>query len=124
MTSRDLRKFHSRRRFLQGAGGAFAFAAGTGLVPGFLRRVLPGGLAAAAPGDPPHLFLAGTDGWIHLPGPSISFYHPDSLSPDADLAGLNAYIFGFRNITGLASALATFTRAEYLRTPFSTRASG
>ncbi|MCA9978172.1 MAG: multicopper oxidase domain-containing protein, partial [Anaerolineales bacterium] len=47
------------------------------------------------------LFFAGTDGWISLPAtPAIAPFHPDDLAP----APFDAYIFGFRNITGLDAA--------------------
>ena len=36
--------------------------------------------AVASIGDPANLYLAGTDGWIHLPAtPKIGVFHPDVL---------------------------------------------
>jgi hypothetical protein len=62
-------------------------------------------VAEAQSVGPPDLFLAGTDGWIHLPpGPPISFYHPDALAPGYP-DGLNTYVFGFRNVTNLDPTL-------------------
>jgi FtsP/CotA-like multicopper oxidase with cupredoxin domain len=90
-----------RRRFLRGLGSAAALAAGSGLAPGFLRRVLPLEGVARAADAPPHLVYAGTDGWIALPRtPAIPLYHPDSYAPDP----FTTYIFGFRNVTGLDPA--------------------
>lgn len=86
----------SRRRFLGLAGGA-ALVAGVGTWTG---RVLAPEQVAAAADAPPNLYLAGTDGWIHLPAtPSIPPYHPDNLAPP----GLTTYIFGFRNVTGMTT---------------------
>jgi FtsP/CotA-like multicopper oxidase with cupredoxin domain len=97
-------KLFNRRSFLRGAGGALLASAGVGLVPDFLRKaLLPEGIgtASAAAGDPPDLFFAGTDGWISLPpGPPIGVFHPDSLAPGL----FTTYVFGFRNVTGLADA--------------------
>jgi FtsP/CotA-like multicopper oxidase with cupredoxin domain len=96
--SKTPRKLFGRRSFLRGAGGALALAAGTGVAPPFLRRLLPVGVASAA--DSYDLFFGGTDGWISLPpSPAISYFHPDSLAP----APFTTYVFGFRNVTGLDS---------------------
>jgi FtsP/CotA-like multicopper oxidase with cupredoxin domain len=85
-----------RRRFLQVAGGATALTGAVAWSGGWLRPEL----ATSAPGDP-DLFLAGTDGWIHLPpDPHIPPFHPDVLAPDP----FTTYIFGFRNVTGLTDA--------------------
>jgi FtsP/CotA-like multicopper oxidase with cupredoxin domain len=86
----------SRRRALGLAGSAAVLAtAGT-----WAGRVLTPD-AVASPGQPANLYLAGTDGWIHLPpSPAIPPFHPDNLAPD----GLTTYIFGFRNVTGMSDA--------------------
>lgn len=120
MSQRFSRKPLGRRSFLKGAGGVLGAAAGAGLMPGFLRKVLlPAGVGAASAADPPpDLFFAGTDGWIHLPpGPAIGFFHPDSLSPDPRFT---TYVFGFRNVTGLdATQLAAQkNRAQHSAPPF------
>lgn len=82
----------SRRDVIKFAGGAVAIV-GTGVLA---SNVLMPEAAVGATGDP-NLFLAGTDGWIHLPPtPAIPPFHPDVLAP----AGLTTYIFGFRNVTG------------------------
>ena len=87
----------SRRRALGLAGGA-ALVAGTGTWAG---RVLYPEQVAVADSAPANLYLAGTDGWIHLPpDPPIPPFHPDNLAPD----GLTTYIFGFRNVTGMSDA--------------------
>jgi FtsP/CotA-like multicopper oxidase with cupredoxin domain len=87
------RRTLSRRQLLR-AGGAVA-AAGSVAWAG---KVLLPEAANAAVGDPPDLYLGGTDGWIYLPPtPAIPPYHPDSLAPSP----FTTYVFGFRNITGL-----------------------
>ncbi len=87
----------SRRRAL-GLAGSAALVAGTGTWAG---RVLYPEQVAVADGAPPNLYLAGTDGWIHLPPtPAIAPFHPDNLAPD----DLTTYIFGFRNVTGMTDA--------------------
>ena len=89
----------SRRRFLKNAGGTLV---GASLLPKVVAGVLaPSEIVRAQAADPPpNLYFAGTDGWIYLPpDPPISFYFPDNYAPPP----LNAYIFGFRNITGLDS---------------------
>jgi FtsP/CotA-like multicopper oxidase with cupredoxin domain len=88
----------SRRDFLKLAGGAAVLAAGASLAPQTMRKVLRPTSIAQAADTAPHLYFAGTDGWIYLPpNPPIGFYFPDDLAP----APFNTYIFGFRNITGL-----------------------
>ncbi len=93
----------SRRRALGLAGGA-ALVAGTGVWGG---KVLTPEAAASA-GQPANLYLAGTDGWIHLPPtPAIAPFHPDNLAPphpdpNGTTSDLTTYIFGFRNVTGLS----------------------
>ena len=87
----------SRRRFLMTAGG---LAAGLGLMPGRLNRLLSPVHVAEAADREPDLYWAGTDGWIHLPDlPAIPPFFPDNYAP----APFNTYIFGFRNITGLTN---------------------
>jgi FtsP/CotA-like multicopper oxidase with cupredoxin domain len=77
---------------LGGAAAAVGAAAWTGPL------LLPE-QAVASIGDPANLYLAGTDGWIHLPeDPPIAPFHPDVLAP----TGLTTYIFGFRNVTGMS----------------------
>ena len=108
MTNRLPHTSLNRRRFLSTLGGGLLATAGAGLLPPGLRRVLsPVPVAEAADTPPPDLFFAGTDGWIFLPpnpnlvsaslGGVTTF--PDDLAP----APFNAYIFGFRNVTGLDS---------------------
>ena len=84
----------SRRRAL-GLGGSAALVAGVG---GWAGRVLLPEERAAADGSA-SLYLAGTDGWIHLPEtPAIGQFHPDNLAPTP----FTTYIFGFRNVTGMS----------------------
>jgi FtsP/CotA-like multicopper oxidase with cupredoxin domain len=99
MTKKTTINPHSRRRFLKLAGGGLAFAAGSGLMPSLTRKLLPIGVAEAAPTYPaPDLFYGGTDGFISLPAaPAIPPFHPDINAP----APFTTYIFGFRNLTGL-----------------------
>jgi FtsP/CotA-like multicopper oxidase with cupredoxin domain len=87
----------SRRRAL-GLAGSAALVAGTGTWAG---RVLYPEQVAVADSAPANLYLAGTDGWIHLPpDPPIAPFHPDNLAPP----DLTTYIFGFRNVTGMTDA--------------------
>ncbi|MFW9894141.1 MAG: twin-arginine translocation signal domain-containing protein, partial [Candidatus Thorarchaeota archaeon] len=90
----------SRRGFLKLAGGGMVAAAGAQLLPKYLKRnvLSPIEVVKAAAGDPPHLFLAGTDTWISFPpSPAIPPYHPDDLAP----APFSTYMFGFRNVLGM-----------------------
>ena len=89
----------NRRDFLKIAGGAAVAATGARLLPGVVRNVLqPVEVVRAAYGDPPDLYLAGTDTWISLPGsPAIPPYHPDDLAP----APFSTYMFGFRNVLNM-----------------------
>jgi FtsP/CotA-like multicopper oxidase with cupredoxin domain len=83
----------TRRQFLRRAGGAVAAA---GAVAWAGKVLLPDAQFAHAAPRPPDLYLAGTDGWIHLPPtPAIPPFHPDNLAP----APFTTYIFGFRNVT-------------------------
>ncbi|HFQ94634.1 MAG TPA: hypothetical protein ENK32_11525, partial [Anaerolineae bacterium] len=94
----------NRRDFLKIAGGTLATAAGATLIPGLMRRnvLQPVGVETASAQYPgPDLYFASTDGWMYLPpSPAIPPYHPDDVAP----APFNAYIFGFRNVTGLTDA--------------------
>lgn len=105
MTNQPSNRSLSRRDFFKIAGGALAAAAGASVLPTYLRKALKPVALAEAADPPPDLYFAGTDGWMHLPPtPAIAPYFPDNLSPDyPDVTGLNTYIFGFRNITGLDS---------------------
>jgi hypothetical protein len=97
------------RRRLLGLAGSAAVVAGTGVWAG---RVLQPVQASATNGQPASLYLAGTDGWIHLPqDPPIGTFHPDSLAP----APFTTYIFGFRNVTGLSDTqrLAQKNKAQH-----------
>ena len=95
----------NRRRFLQLAGGSTVALAASGFIPKPLRGLLnPMSVAeAAAANQPADLSWVGTDGWISLPtGPgdaSLAPYFPDNYAPTP----FNAYIFGFRNVTGMTS---------------------
>jgi len=89
----------SRRDILKLAGGAAVTVAGVGLLPQFLKKTLHAdSVVEAAVGDP-DLYFAGTDGWFWLPPtPAMPPYFPDDLAP----APFNAYIFGFRDVTGMS----------------------
>ncbi len=100
----------TRRDFLRMAGGTAAVAAGLGLMPKLgNKRLLPELVATAQAQTqrPPDLYFAGTDGWMHLPPePAIGYFFPDNLAPglaDGFPDGMNTYIFGFRDITGLSA---------------------
>ncbi len=97
-----MNKHISRRDFLKLAGGTAFVVAGASVMPQFLRKTLLPVQVSSAADVIPDLNIAGTDGWIHLPpNPPIGFYFPDDLAPGYP-TGLNTYIFGFRNITGLS----------------------
>jgi FtsP/CotA-like multicopper oxidase with cupredoxin domain len=108
-----MNKQFSRRDFLKLAGGAVFTVAGASLLPQFLRKTLLSEQVAGAAGNP-DLYFAGTDGWIHLPpAPAIPPYFPDNLAKgtaDGYPAGLNTYIFGFRNITGMSDAQKAYQK--------------
>jgi FtsP/CotA-like multicopper oxidase with cupredoxin domain len=94
-----MNKYLSRRDFLKLAGGAVVTVAGAGLLPQFLRKTLHAEQVVGAQAIPPDLFFAGTDGWFWLPdSPALPPYFPDDLAP----APFNAYIFGFRDVTGMS----------------------
>jgi len=103
-----MKKMISRRDFLKLAGAGALTVAGVIALPQFLRKTLMAEQVVMADPIPPNLYLAGTDGWMHLPeSPDIPPYFPDNLAPglaDGYPDGLNSYIFGFRNITGLTDA--------------------
>ena len=95
-----MNKQFSRRDFLKMAGGAVATVAGVRFLPQFLRKNLYPDEVVQAQTTDFDLFFAGTDGWFWLPEDSNSSlmpYFPDDLAP----APFNAYIFGFRNVTGM-----------------------
>jgi FtsP/CotA-like multicopper oxidase with cupredoxin domain len=89
----------SRRSFLKLAGGTLAAAAGASMMPSMFNKLLtPSSIVSAASGDPPNLYLAGTDAWISLPAsPGIPTYHPDGLAEPP----FTTYMFGFRDVTGM-----------------------
>ncbi|MBE2223911.1 MAG: multicopper oxidase domain-containing protein [Anaerolineae bacterium] len=100
----------NRRDFLKLGGGVLAGAALSRYLP---RTIGQSGAVVEAAGFsqvssiPADIHLAGSDGWIYLPGeipiPGAinQFYLPDNLAP----AGLTAYMFGFRDVTGLSNDL-------------------
>lgn len=99
-----------RRDFLKYAGGAAATAGALGTTMAWAGGVIKPERVSAQTEAPYDLYLAGTDGWMWLPPePAISYKHPDDISPayispgvfDPDLP--NAYIFGFRNVTGMSN---------------------
>jgi FtsP/CotA-like multicopper oxidase with cupredoxin domain len=99
MSKKSNRRRLNRRDFLKLAGGTLATAAGASLVPRLTgKNVLkPASVQPVGAQREPDLYIAGTDGWIHMPpNPAIPPFHPDDIAP----APFNAYIFGFRNVTG------------------------
>ncbi len=97
-----------RRDFLKLGGGVLAGAALSKYLP---RTVGQSGAVVEAAGfsqvaaTPADIHLVGTDGWIYLPGEIAipgtvnQFYLPDDFAPP----GLTAYMFGFRDVTGLTN---------------------
>jgi FtsP/CotA-like multicopper oxidase with cupredoxin domain len=98
----------TRRQMLLGGLGALG-----GVVIG--SRLIGGSAATAAPAAPvahpvKRLHLAGTDGWVAMPGaaPQDLPFFPDPLAP----APFNTYVFGFRNVTGMTAAQVTAQRGH------------
>lgn len=89
----------SRRVMLKLTLGGVAAVAGTGALSTLTRRG-DGILDAAAPPPTPKYFLAGTDGWISLPGAPLPPYYPDTLAP----SGKSTYVFGFADATAAGGA--------------------
>ncbi len=90
----------TRRQILK-LGGTLL---GLGATSAFLPRNLlqPSRVVEAsnlAQTSPPDLHFAASDGWIYLPEPAVSPYHPDNMAPDL----LTTYIFGFRDVTGIVA---------------------
>lgn len=109
---------HTRRDFLKLGGGVLAGAALSRFLPRTLGQsgqiVQAEGFSQVSP-VLPDMHLAGSDGWIYLPGqvpiPGTidQFYVPDDFGPEVPNAGpgdpqfLTAYMFGFRDVTGLTN---------------------
>lgn len=109
---------YSRRDFLKLGGGVLAGAALSRYLP---RTIGQSGAVVEAAGfsqvsaTPADIHLAGSDGWIYLPGeipiPSTinQFYLPDDFGPEVMGAlpggptNLTAYMFGFRDVTNLTT---------------------
>ncbi|MEO7132486.1 MAG: multicopper oxidase domain-containing protein [Dermatophilaceae bacterium] len=76
-------------------------------------RVQSGGLPAAVTaggGQTRAVHLVGTDGWASMPlgsPPDLPFF-PDSLAPN----GLDTYIFGFRDVSGMSDAQVAAQRGK------------
>lgn len=101
----------SRRSILLGGMGV----AGAALVGSRLLDAPPAAAArrlAAAVGPHPQkvLRLAGTDGWVSMPqnAPADPPFFPDSLAP----AGMNTYVFGFRDVTGMSATQVAAQRGK------------
>lgn len=91
----------SRRQFLKLGGGAAVLVAGSSLMSAIGNNVLRPISVSKAQG-PADAYWVATDGWIHLPEDfPVPGYFPDDLAP----APYNAYIFGFRDVTGLTPEL-------------------
>jgi len=89
----------TRRNLLKLGLGAAAGAAGANLLIGSRGALSP--VASAQPtAITPRYFLAGTDGWISLPGQGSDQFHPDALAPQ----GKTTYVFGFADVTSMLSA--------------------
>jgi FtsP/CotA-like multicopper oxidase with cupredoxin domain len=102
----------SRRNFLKFGLGALAATGGAYLVPqlvsaaGRAAQAAQAGraVAVAAPAGGYNYHLAGTDGWISLPGTVVGEFNergPVTFAPDPYApADRTTYAFGFRNVTG------------------------
>jgi len=115
-TSRSL----SRRSFVTaGAGAAGAIILGTRLIaPAAARRgpALASAPSAATTHPQKSVHLVGTDGWVSMPqnGKVDLPFFPDPLAP----SGLNTYVFGFRDATGLdASGVAALRGKAQISAP-------
>jgi FtsP/CotA-like multicopper oxidase with cupredoxin domain len=101
MSDKDLKRMLSRRLFLSGgAGVAGATLLGSRISAGAPVAPQAVGRPAAAGTNPvKQLHLVGTDGWVSMPqdAPPDPPFFPDSLAPD----GLDTYVFGFRDVTGM-----------------------
>ena len=89
----------SRRSFLKLAGGC-AQEDDPEMSQKILNATLlkPAEIVSAAAGDPPNLYLAGTDAWISLPAsPGLPPHHPDPIAETP----LTTYMFGFRDVTNM-----------------------
>jgi FtsP/CotA-like multicopper oxidase with cupredoxin domain len=94
-----------------------ALVGGLGVLGGAVigSRLLGSSAADAAPAAPvahpvKRLHLAGTDGWVSMPGaaPADLPFFPDPLAPSP----FNTYVFGFRNVTGMTDAQVTAQRGH------------
>ncbi|MGV8966512.1 MAG: multicopper oxidase domain-containing protein [Cellulomonas sp.] len=100
----------SRRSFLTaGAGMVGATLVGARLLAVEPARAV-GGLAAAVSHPKKVVHLAGTDGWVSMPrnAPADPPFFPDSLAP----SGLDTYVFGFRDVTGMSSTQVAAQRGK------------
>jgi FtsP/CotA-like multicopper oxidase with cupredoxin domain len=102
VTNNPLNKAVSRRGFLAaGIGLAGAATVGYRLVPASAAGATAP-LASPQDSNAVVVHLAGTDGWVSMPGsaPADAPFFPDSLAPPP----FNTYCFGFRNVTGMDAA--------------------
>ncbi|MHB0877301.1 MAG: multicopper oxidase domain-containing protein [Anaerolineae bacterium] len=113
MDWRDTAEKVGRRRFLRlGLEGAALAALSAAHARNGGRNVLAPAMVAQAQTLPPgpYMHLAGTDGFIHLPpSPAVGVFHPDDVAlaqseADVPAGSLTTYMFGFANVTGVASA--------------------
>jgi FtsP/CotA-like multicopper oxidase with cupredoxin domain len=109
MTDRTNQATPSRRLFLTGS----AAVVGTTLIVGRTPPVMgaPAAAPAAAALAPQKaVHLVGTDGWAAMPAgaPADPPFFPDSLAPQ----GLNTYVFGFRDVTGMSSSQVAAQRGK------------
>lgn len=110
MTENAVPQGLSRRSFLAAGAGVV----GATLVGARLLTVEParaaGALAAAVTHPKKVVHLAGTDGWVAMPqnAPADPPFFPDSLAP----SGLNTYVFGFRDVTGMTSTQVAAQRGK------------
>ena len=89
----------SRRNLLR-AGVVGAAGVGIAGVAGTRGMQASAAPAYVGPGPKQFVHLVATDGWVSMPtsAPPVPSYWPDELAP----APYNMYVFGFRNVTGMA----------------------
>lgn len=118
----------SRRDVLKLGGGLLGALAGSVALPKALLKpeevAAAAGVKSAAKASvqrplyqemAPNKHLAGTDGWIHLPGAARPPYFPDNMAPDPKF---NTYIFGYHDVTGVLPAdLINFKMKAQLAAP-------
>ncbi len=113
MNSPSSRPRLTRRGFLLGGAGAATVVAVGRSLPSQPATGAAFDLTAANPLDAT-IHLAATDGWVAMPGPvqpNLKAFWPDPLAASHG-TGLNLYVFGFRDVTGLTADQVTLQRGK------------